>query len=753
MNIAALLTSAGINIGLCVLLLSLYSVLRKQPSIVGVYFGRRLAQVRTKRQDPFCFDRLVPSASWIVKAWETTEEEILAIGGLDAVVFVRILVFSIRIFSIAAVICIFLVLPLNYYGQEMHHKHIPSESLDVFTIGNVKAGSKGLWAHCLALYVISCSACVLLYFEYKSIAKMRLAHIKGSPPNPSHFSVLVRSIPWSPKESYSEAVRNFFTNYHASSYLSHQMVYRSGTIQKLMSDAEKMYQMLKSTSIEQNCKPSLIRCGLCGATANSFKILSNEAESVEEKNDLGALDLSISEKECAAAFVFFKTRYAAVVTAQVLQSSNPMLWVTDLAPEPHDVYWSNLCIPYRQLWIRRIATLLAAIVFMFLFLIPVTFVQGLTQLDQLQQTFPFLKGLLKKTFVSQLVTGYLPSVILMLFLYIVPPVMMLFSAVEGSISRSGRKKSACCKVLYFTIWNVFFVNVLSGSVISQLNALSSPKDIPTQLARAVPTQASFFLTYVLTSGWASLSSEVMQLFALLCNLFNRFILRKKDDPSNVTLSFPYHTEVPKVLLFGLLGFTCSILAPLILPFLLTYFFLAYLVYRNQILNVYITKYETGGQFWPVVHNTTIFSLVLAQIIALGVFGLKQSPIASGFTIPLVICTLLFNEYCRQRFHPIFKSIAAQDLIEMDWQDEQFGRMEEIHQQLPAAYCQVTLTSNDLCKCGHSDHKQDADNVGEPEAMKPGLIHPMLGKLPLSGIREVIAWLFMLVTFQEKTPHK
>ena len=52
-------------------------------------------------------------------------------------------------------------------------------------------------------------------------------------------------------------------------------------------------------------------------------------------------------------------------------------------------------------------------------------------------------------------------------------------------------------------------------------------------------------------------------------------------------SFPYHTEVPKVLLFGLLGFTCSVLAPLILPFLLVYFFLGYVVYRNQVRSLRI----------------------------------------------------------------------------------------------------------------------------------------------------------------------
>lgn len=102
------------------------------------------------------------------------------------------------------------------------------------------------------------------------------------------------------------------------------------------------------------------------------------------------------KQECAAAFVFFKSRYAAVVASEVLQSSNPMSWVTDLAAEPHDILWSNLWIPYRQLWFRRIATLLGSIAFMFVFLIPVTFVQGLSQLEQLQQTLPFLKGILKK---------------------------------------------------------------------------------------------------------------------------------------------------------------------------------------------------------------------------------------------------------------------------------------------------------------------------------------------------------------------
>ncbi|CAI0464336.1 unnamed protein product [Linum tenue] len=558
MDIAALLTSAGINIALCVLLFTLYSVLRKQPSNRIVYFGRRLASVQLRSNDPFSLERFVPSTSWLIKAWETTEDEILTVGGLDAVVFQRILIFSIRIFSIAAVICMFLVLPVNYYGKEMAHKRLGAESLDVFTIGNVQEGSD---------------------------------------------------------------------------------------------EAEKMCKMLSAVSSDgRSLKPFCF----CTSSTLSFHILSDQPESGDESIRYSDFEIAPPDNECPVAFVFFKTRFAAVVATQMLQTTNPMLWVTEQAPEPHDVLWSSLSIPYKQLWLRKIATLLAAIVFMFLFLVPVTFVQGLTQLDKLSKTFPFLRGLLKKDYINHVVTGYLPSVILTLSLYTVPPTMMLFSAIEAPISRSGRKKSACLKILYFTILNVFFVNVLSGSVISQLSVFSSVRDIPLELAKAIPTQASFFMTYVFTSGWTGLACELMQLFTFVCNLVKKFILRNYEDAHDWLMAFPYHTEVPRVLLFVLIGFSCSIMAPLILPFLLFYFFMAYLIYKNQ-----------------------------------------DSPVASGFTIPLIVCTLLFSEYCRQRFQPVFKKPAAQVLIDMDREDENGDRFEDIYNRLRTAYCQIQLTSHEL----------------------------------------------------------
>lgn len=56
----------------------------------------------------------------------------------------------------------------------------------------------------------------------------------ASSSKPSHFTVLMRAVPQSPDQSYSETVSQYFTNYYAPSYLSHLMVYRDGIIQRLL---------------------------------------------------------------------------------------------------------------------------------------------------------------------------------------------------------------------------------------------------------------------------------------------------------------------------------------------------------------------------------------------------------------------------------------------------------------------------------------------------------------------------------------
>lgn len=98
-----------------------------------------------------------------------------------------------------------------------------------------------------------------------------------------------------------------------------------------------------------------------------------------------------------------------------------------------------------------------------------------------------------RTFVSEVITGYLPSLILQGFQWFVPPIMILLSSIQGYMALSQIHKSACVKLLWFTIWNIFFANVLSGTVLYQVNVFLEPKNIPVVLAAAVPAQVKILL--------------------------------------------------------------------------------------------------------------------------------------------------------------------------------------------------------------------------------------------------------------------
>ncbi|MQM02486.1 hypothetical protein Taro_035250 [Colocasia esculenta] len=91
----SLLASAGINIGLAMVVLSLFSIFKKQPLNAVVYYPRRLARGEevpplARATRGFSFFRLRPSVSWIPRAFRVTEDEILRQCGLDALAVIRL---------------------------------------------------------------------------------------------------------------------------------------------------------------------------------------------------------------------------------------------------------------------------------------------------------------------------------------------------------------------------------------------------------------------------------------------------------------------------------------------------------------------------------------------------------------------------------------------------------------------------------------------------------------------------------------
>ncbi|KAL9270448.1 CSC1-like protein [Drosera capensis] len=144
-------------------------------------------------------------------------------------------------------------------------------------------------------------------------------------------------------------------------------------------------------------------CGLWGARVDAIDYYTSEIQKLSEQ------ELAERERvECdpkavlPAAFVSFRSRWGAAVCAQTQQSSDPTIWLTEWAPEPTDVYWANLAIPYVELSIRRLLMAVAFFFLVFFFMVPIAFVQSVANIDGIQRAFPFLKSMIQKLMLSHL---------------------------------------------------------------------------------------------------------------------------------------------------------------------------------------------------------------------------------------------------------------------------------------------------------------------------------------------------------------
>ncbi|EPS71647.1 hypothetical protein M569_03112, partial [Genlisea aurea] len=398
MILSALLTSVLINVVLCLFFIVIYSILRKRPGKAHLYVPRLVVEGKfSVGIESGLGRRLFSSLKWIKEAWMPSEDELLLHCGLDAVVFMRIFVFGLRVFRFAVIIGVFILLPFNYLGNQLNVDltNLPNKSLEAFSISNVDDGSSRLWIHFAAVYVFTAVVCYLLYFEYDDIASKRIAYFYSSKPKPSHFTILVRSIPTASGSSLSENVERFFHQYYPTTYLSHTTVRRTSKLKELIAQANKQYKELSRMKSKSPSEQRFRRSGFLGIFGKKVNLVDQYEKKLEDIEGNVRTERSFTAgKEVPAAFVSFKSRFSAAVASRIQQGVKPTEWLTEVAPDPRDVYWPFFSASFMKRWICTIFVIFVCIVITVLFLVPVVIVQGLTHLDQLENLFPFLSGIL-----------------------------------------------------------------------------------------------------------------------------------------------------------------------------------------------------------------------------------------------------------------------------------------------------------------------------------------------------------------------
>nr|XP_043636908.1 CSC1-like protein At4g02900 [Erigeron canadensis] len=684
--------SAAINSLSAILFLVAFAILRLQPVNDRVYFPKwYLKGIRDSPTVSGTYMRKFVNLdvkmylkfwNWMPAALRMPEPELIEHAGLDSAVYIRIYLLGLKIFFPISVLSFGVLVPVNYTGENFDEMRTNMQDLtfsdiDKLSISNVAAGSNRLYAHIVMCYVFTLWTCYTLYKEYLIVTKMRLQFLAGESRRPDQFTVLVRNVPPDPDESVSEHVEHFFCVNHPDHYLSHQVVYNANTLANMVATKKSLQNWLTYYTNKFERKPQkrpTTKAGFWGLWGKNVDAIDFYTEKIEtlSKEEEAERERVLNDPSAIvpAAFVSFRSRWGAAVCAQTTQSHNPTVWLTDWAPEPRDVYWENLAIPFVELNLRRLLMAVALFGLTFCFMVPIAFVQTLANIEGIEKVFPFLKPLIEMGSVKSIIQGYLPGIILKIFLILLPTIIMTMSKIEGFTALSTLETRSAGKYHLFLLVNVFLGSIITGTALQQLKEFlnQSPTEIPKTVGVSIPMKATFFITYVMVDGWSGVAAEIFRMVPLIIfHLKNAFLVKTEKDREEAMdpgcLSWAINE--PRIQLYFLLGLVYSAITPIILPFIVVFFAFAYVVFRHQIINVYDQKYESGATFWPDVHRRIIIGLMISQFLFLGLLNTKKATNATYLLIPLPILTFWFFRFCKGRFESQFRRFPLEDAMKKD----------------------------------------------------------------------------------------
>lgn len=132
--------------------------------------------------------------------------------------------------------------------------------------------------------------------------------------------------------------------------------------------------------------------------------------------------------------------------------------------------------------------------------------------------------------------------------------------------------------------------------------------IPKTIGASIPMKATFFITYIMVDGWAGVAGEILRLKPLIFYHLKNFFLVKTEKDREEAMdpgSLGFNTGEPQIQLYFLLGLVYAVVTPILLPFIIIFFGLAYVVYRHQV-NIILDRDCTFFLSWDMYYYKLSF---------------------------------------------------------------------------------------------------------------------------------------------------
>lgn len=617
---------------------------------------------------------------WLKLLWSFNDDDILRFVGADGLMFLRFFRVCFKTAFLMLVYGLCVLVPINSVGKNN------LTQFEKYSASNVADGSSMLWAHFVGAYLFTMVLMYMLYKEYQKYVELRQQYMKSS--NVQNYSIVIRDIP---KDVDRSTVERYLTGLLGNESVAIHLVEDAKPYDALIDEKDGLLFGQESARAKYKKNPNvrpmhkLGFMGLWGEKVDSLEYYEKELASVNEK----IADLRSKERGFAhAAIVTFDTIRVATAFQNIPMQQHVRFMKVTPAPARNDLLWDNLGEPAMARWIRTL--LVGGVVFfiIFCYIIPITLVASLANLNALAKT----KGLTWLQPVADFnpkftafLEGFVPPLVTSIFFSLVPTFMVILSRKEALPSESDAQTSAIWKVFLFTVFDYFLVYTFAGSVATKMNMLKqyaeSPADIINLFATTLPAQSTFFMNLIMLAALSIQPLELMRLVPLiLTKLKRRFLASSIYDHLQVmTADVAFHELYAFPMLVFLIMCAYATLAPFLMVFVVAYFGIGYVVTLNQLLYVYNVPFHTGGKQYPIVFRCCMVAIFMSQLLVTGVLGLKRMAIPSALMIPLMAFTVWFGYEISNQFRFVGNTLTLENLLATDVTDMKPSTLEGLKQ--------------------------------------------------------------------------
>jgi len=383
--------------------------------------------------------------------------------------------------------------------------------------------------------------------------------------------------------------------------------------------------------------------------------------------------LTIGSDASNTGFVTF-TSLAATASAHQCLLTNAEVKGTKMtavqAPEPRDIVWKNVANTLDEARSRRLLAMLAFATLALLFNVPIGLCVAATNRDTLIRAFPSLEEYQDEQW-FQLLSTYLPTLAALGIVQLTPLIFLVSAEFYERYKTMVMIQTVILRRFFNVQLAFVYITVTAGSVTDAIfDIIEDPSKILSILGNALPAQGSYFMGVMIIRILQGLTWELSRLHVifpyLVCGNKEKKLMGEREildrtDPR----AFPYGWVYPAVLMSTIIGFCFQLICPLISIAVMIYFFLAYIIYKHQLIYVYINSSESGGAFFFPAFSRTITAMLAGQLTLAGYMVIKEGFGQASFVLVLPGITIFAAYMLHEKYERPAKTLAFERAAYVD----------------------------------------------------------------------------------------